>query len=83
MNPPGGRPAATRGVFAIEDSALILPGRVCLDTSLVVRALIEAQPLQTACSEFLDRLVESEVTLVTSELLEIAESAALLMMDFV
>jgi predicted nucleic acid-binding protein len=71
MNPARGRPTATRGVFAIEDSALILPARICLDTSLVVRALIEAQPLHAACSGFLDRLVEAEATLVTSELLEV------------
>jgi predicted nucleic acid-binding protein len=74
---PRGRPAATRGVFAIEDATLVLPGRVALDTSLIVRALIETQPLHAACSGFLDRLVEAEVTLVTSELLEVelAEAA--------
>jgi predicted nucleic acid-binding protein len=71
VNPARGRPTATRGVFAIEDSALVLPSRVSLDTSLVVHALIETESLHPACSGFIDRLVESEVTLVTSELLEV------------
>lgn len=77
MARPRGRSAATRGVFAIEDPALLLPERVALDTSLVVRALIETQPLHEACAVFLDRLVTSEVTLVSSELLEVelAEAA--------
>jgi predicted nucleic acid-binding protein len=72
-----GRPAATWGVFAIEDPTLLLPERFALDTSLVVRALIEAQPLHEACSAFLERLVEAEVTLVSSDLLEVelAEAA--------
>jgi predicted nucleic acid-binding protein len=77
MARPRGRPAATRGVFAIEDPALILPERVALDTSLVVRALLETQPLHEECAGFLERLVEAGVTLVSSELLEIelAEAA--------
>jgi len=77
MARPRGRSAATRGVFGIEDPALLLPERIALDTSLVVRALIETQPLHEACSDFLERLVTSEVTLVSSELLEaeLAEAA--------
>lgn len=71
MARPRGRPVATRGVFAIEDPALLLPERVALDTSLVVRALIETQPLHEACAAFLDRLVTSGSTLISSELVEI------------
>src|SRR5579862_2876518 len=71
-----GRPAATRGVFAIEDRALVLPDPLALDTSFVVDALIESQRLHAACSDFLDRVADRGVTLVTSELLavELAEA---------
>jgi predicted nucleic acid-binding protein len=71
------RAAATRGVFPIEDPALVLPERVALDTSLVVRALMESEPLHATCATFIDRLVEGDVTLVFNELLEIelAEAA--------
>lgn len=64
-------------MFAIEDPALLPPERVALDTSLVVRALIETQPLHEACAGFLDRLVASEATFISSELVEIelAEAA--------
>lgn len=74
---PRGRPAATRGVFAIEDETLVLPAVIALDTSLVVEALIESQPLHSVCSQFLVRLAETDTTVVTSDLLEIelAEAA--------
>src|SRR5579864_1426956 len=71
-----GRPSATRGVFAIEDRALLLPNPLALDTSFVVEALIESQRLNATCRDFLDRVAERGVTLVTSELLavELAEA---------
>ena len=74
---PTQRGAATRGVYAIEDSALLLPDPLALDTSFVVEALIETQPLHGRCAEFAARIVESGVRVVTSELLqvELAEAA--------
>jgi predicted nucleic acid-binding protein len=77
MARPRGRRPATRGVFAIEDAALLLPPVVALDTSFVVEALIETQPLHEVCARFAAQLVEASTTVVTSELLEIelAEAA--------
>lgn len=77
MTPARGRPPATRGVFAIEDPALLFPSTVALDTSFVVEALIETQRLHVACRGFLERLVESDVAAVTNELLaiELAEAS--------
>lgn len=64
-------------MFAIEDQALVLPASVGLDTSFVVEAMIETQPLHVVCRAFLERLVEAETTVVTSDLLdvELAEAA--------
>jgi predicted nucleic acid-binding protein len=64
------RAAATRGVFAIEDPALVFPARVALDTSLMVRAVVETQPLPGICLAFLARLRAAGTTLVISDLLE-------------
>ena len=74
---PATRGAAARGVYAIEDAALLLPDPLALDTSFVVEALIETQPLHARCAEFAARIVESGVRAVTSELLqvELAEAA--------
>jgi predicted nucleic acid-binding protein len=74
---PRGRGPATRGVFAIEDPELVLPEVLALDTSFVVEALIESQPLHSACAGFIERLVDAGTTVVTSDLLEIelAEAA--------
>src|SRR6266545_8027108 len=74
---PRGRRPATRGVYAIEDPALILPEVLALDTSFVVEALIETQPLHAGCAGFVERIVEAAPTVVTSELLEVelAEAA--------
>jgi predicted nucleic acid-binding protein len=71
MPRPRGRPIATRGVYPLEDAGLLLPALVGLDTSFVVEALIETQPLHEACAAFFERLVESGATVVTSELLEV------------
>lgn len=76
MARPRGRPIATRGVFPLEDPALVLPAAVGLDTSFVVEALIESQPLHVVCAAFLERLVEVDTTFVTSDLLEIELSEA-------
>lgn len=72
-----GRSPATRGVFAIEDPALLLPATVALDTSFVVEALIESQRLHAICRGFFERLVEYSPRIVTSELLpiELAEAS--------
>ena len=74
---PRGRRPATRGVYAIEDPALILPEVLALDTSFVVEALIETQPLHAVCAGFVERIVEAAPTVATSELLEVelAEAA--------
>jgi hypothetical protein len=71
------RRPATRGVYTIEDPALILPEVLALDTSFVVEALIETQPLHAVCAGFVERIVEAAPTVVTSELLEVelAEAA--------
>lgn len=72
-----GRRPATRGVFAIDDPTLVFPGVLALDTSFVVEALIETQPLHKNCARFLSQLVEAETAVVSSELLEVelAEAA--------
>ncbi len=72
-----GRPARTRGVYAIEDPGLVLPATVALDTSFMVRALIETESLHASCRGFLERVIESGTTVVTSELLpvELAEAS--------
>jgi predicted nucleic acid-binding protein len=77
MSPTGGRRPATRGVFAIEDQALVLPDPIALDTSFVVEALLSTQPLHAVCDDFLTRIGDSGVTVVTSDLLavELAETA--------
>lgn len=74
---PRGRRPATHGVFAIEDVELILPSVLAFDTSFVVEVLIETQPLHPVCSGFVERLIEADVTIVTSDLLdvELAEAA--------
>ena len=74
---PRGRRPATRGVYAIEDPTLMLPEVLALDTSFVVEALIETQPLHSICAGFVERMVEAGPTVVTSELLdvELAEAA--------
>ncbi|MGH2878438.1 MAG: hypothetical protein ACRDK4_02370 [Solirubrobacteraceae bacterium] len=77
MTPPGGRRAATRGVFAIEEDEILLPDPIMLDTSFVVEALIATQPLHGVCNAFLTRIDRSGVSVATSELLrvELAEAA--------
>lgn len=70
------RALATRGVFAIEDPALVFPATVALDTSFVVEALIESQRLHVPCRDFLDRLVASGPTVVTSDLLSVEMAEA-------
>ncbi len=77
MTPARGRATATRGVFAIEDRALVFPGTIALDTSFLVEALIESQPLHASCRDFLDRLIEFRPAVVTSDLVpvEVAEAS--------
>ena len=72
-----GRRAGTRGVFAIEDPALLLPDPIALDTSFVVEATISTQPLHGPCTAFAERILDTGVTVVASELLEVelAEAA--------
>ncbi|MGH2951152.1 MAG: type II toxin-antitoxin system VapC family toxin [Solirubrobacterales bacterium] len=54
-----------------------MPTTVALDTSFLVRALIETEPLHSSCRSLLERLIESGVNVVTSELLpiELAEAS--------
>lgn len=70
------RPGA-RGVHAIEEPALLLPDPIAIDTSFMVEALIESQPLHGACKAFSDRVADVGVRVVASELLgiELAEAA--------
>lgn len=76
MTPLGGRRPANRGVFSIEESELLLREPIALDTSFVVEALIDTQPLHAVCRPFLLRIVESGVSIATSDLLpvELAEA---------
>jgi len=77
MSPTGGRRPVPHGVFAIEDQQLLLPDPIALDTSFVVEALLTTQPLHGVCSALFNRIDESDVTVVTSDLLavELAETA--------
>jgi len=74
---PRGRPPATRRVLSIDAPELLPPRTAALDTSFVVEAVVETQPLHTVCARFAAHLVEAGTTVVTSELLEIelAEAA--------
>jgi hypothetical protein len=63
-------------VHAIEDSALVLPDPLALDTSFVVEALIESGRLHAVCAGFAERITEAGVTFVTSELLEVEPAEA-------
>ncbi len=76
MSPPPGRKPGMRGVYAIEDSALVLPHSIALDTSFIVKALVASETGHAACAAFVDRIRELGVTVVTSELVavEIAET---------
>jgi predicted nucleic acid-binding protein len=76
MTPPGGHQPTTRGVFAIEEAELLLRDPIALDTSFVVEALIDTQPLHSLCSPFFLRIVESRISIATSDLLpvELAEA---------
>jgi predicted nucleic acid-binding protein len=76
MTPVGRRRAATRGVFAIEEPEFLLRESVALDTSFVVEALIDTQSLHSVCRPFFLRLIESGVSIATSDLLpiELAEA---------
>ncbi|MHB8658545.1 MAG: type II toxin-antitoxin system VapC family toxin [Solirubrobacteraceae bacterium] len=76
MSPPPGRKPGSRGIYAIEDSALVLPPSVALDTSFIVKALVESETGHAACAAFVDRIRELGVTVVTSELVavELAEA---------
>lgn len=56
--------------MAFEDLAG-LPGRVALDTSFVVEALVESEEHHAACAAFLERLADEQVEVCISELLPI------------
>lgn len=56
MQPTAGRRSLTRGIFAIEDTELLLPNPIALDTSFVVEALIATQPAHSVCSPFFMRI---------------------------
>jgi predicted nucleic acid-binding protein len=75
--PARGRPPLSRGVWSLEDPMVVVPGRVLVDTSFVVEALIVSQPVHESCLDFLVRLAEAETELVFSRLLELelAETA--------
>lgn len=55
---------------------MLLPDPIALDTSFIVEALIATQPLHALCRPFFTRIVESDVAVVTSDLLpvELAEA---------
>lgn len=68
MARPRGRPAATRGIFALDDPQLP-PTEIVLETTVVAEALLPDQPHHAACRGFLDNLAGSS-TVYFSELLE-------------
>jgi hypothetical protein len=68
MAPAGVRRSPTRGVFAVEDQALLLPNPIALDTSFLVEALIATQPLHSTCAGFLARIVETGVSVIHQRL---------------
>jgi predicted nucleic acid-binding protein len=74
---PRGRPAATRGIYSLENPLLVPPQDVLLDTSFVVHALIGSQTLHVPCRDFLQRLAAADTTLYFNRLLEmeLAETA--------
>ncbi len=76
MSPPDGRRPVPHNLFAIEDKQIVLPDPIALDTSFVVEALLATQPLHGVCDVFLTRIADSDVTVVTSDLLavELAEA---------
>jgi predicted nucleic acid-binding protein len=94
MSRPPGRKPGSRGIHAVEDSALVLPQSIALDTSFIVKALVESEAGHASCTAFVDRIRELGVTVVTSELVlsslphlsiplgDVAGPAAVLMIDY-
>ncbi len=74
---PRGRPASTRGVYAMEDATLLLPDEFVVDTSFIVDALIATQPRHNACRTFLEQMAEAGTVIYFNRLLELelAETA--------
>jgi predicted nucleic acid-binding protein len=68
---PRGRRPASRSVYSFEDTALILPAEVVLDTSFIVDALLPKEELHRECREFLVRLAEGGTVVFFSRLLEL------------
>jgi predicted nucleic acid-binding protein len=77
MTTTGGRRPVLHNVFTIEDKQLVLPDAVVLDTSFLVEALIDTEPLHTVCDAFLTRIDETGMTVITNALLraELAEAS--------
>lgn len=66
-----GRPQHIRNVFSYEDLALGAPAEVTLDTSFVVRVLVESEPGHAEAAAFMSRLVQNSSTLYYNRILEI------------
>jgi predicted nucleic acid-binding protein len=66
-----GRPPLPRGVFAFDEPAWEPPGRVLLDTNVVVAALLPKQPEHDACLAVLERLGTAGTAVTFSRHLEI------------
>lgn len=65
-----GRPPLPRAIFSFESPQWQPPVAILLDTSVVVEALLPAQPRHAACVGLFRRLAASESTVVFNELLE-------------
>jgi predicted nucleic acid-binding protein len=68
---PRGRPPLPRGVFAFDEPGWEPPGRVLLDTNVVVGALLPDQPEHQACLAVLERLGTAGTSVTFSRHLEI------------
>lgn len=65
-----GRPPSPRGVLSFQSTEWSSPEALLLDTSVVVEAVLPAQPGHEACAELFRRLAASSCTVVFNRLLE-------------
>lgn len=66
-----GRPALVRNVYSFERLGSAVPSELVLDTSCVVKALVETEAQHFACQSFMLDMVNAETVVYFSRLLEI------------
>ncbi|WP_390623372.1 type II toxin-antitoxin system VapC family toxin [Subtercola endophyticus] len=72
-----GRPALVRNVYPFDEPTSPLPRDVVLDTSFLVRAFVDSEPLHAICKTYLEALVAADVNVFFNSItdIELAEVA--------